>query len=145
MNRLHLVVQIQELVLAGKEPAEVYQELRSLKNPSIEDLGLKRTDVENMAKSSKTTLETALFPIEKRKLALDVQEGRLRADILDAVAGLDVSDVLVAREVWAVHQELGNSSGPASLRSALDCLEGANVDITELKRAYDELFPEAAP
>lgn len=145
MNRLHVVTHVQELAIEGiTEPGEVYRLVRnrlSEQSTSLEDFGLKRTEVEKLAKEAVEMVGNAHFPIERRRLELDLAEGKIRADILDALKTIDISNPNIAREVYEAHRSVGASAGAVSLRHGMDCLEGANVDVTSLKAAIEALFP----
>jgi hypothetical protein len=142
MNRLHVITRIQELVLSGTSPGEIYKTLRDeCRNPSIEGLGLKRTDVDKLAEGSAKTLEQVQFPCERRHLELEIAETKIRADVLDAVATLDISNPTVAREVFNAHRQLGSSSGEPSILQALDLLDGAGHDTVSLRAALAVVFP----
>lgn len=148
MNRLHVITKVNELALNGTtEVGEIFRLLRnelSTVSSSVESLGLKRTDIEHLAKQALEQVSNALFPCERRRLELDVLEGKLRADVLDALATIDLSNPSVAREVFEAHRAVGFNTGTPSIRTALDVLDGAGVDCAALNAQLDALYPAEA-
>ncbi len=143
MNRLHVVAEIQSLVLSGlTEVGEINRRLRPM-NP--DGCGMKRTEVEKFTKQSIEMVGAAYFPVERRRFELDITEARLRADILDALATLDISDPNVAREVFEVHSRVGGSSGKPTLDEAIELLDEAGAAFKPRMLELWPLQPDDAP
>jgi hypothetical protein len=145
MNRLHVMTAIQRCALEGdKDESTIYGKIRKLLpgavNNGAEEL-LSRKEAEALALQSIHMVSNARFPVERARLALDIREGELRADVLDAIATLDLSNPRDVRDVYETHQMVASSIGEPSLRAALDLLAAADQDVTVLKARVDELFP----
>lgn len=157
MNRLHLIAKIQRKALLGKpgpdgkwEPLfvdgkELFGSLNR-EDRGITDI-LKRSEIENFAQAAIDQVKAALFPVERRRMALDVNEGELRADILDALSTLDLEKPDVARNVYEAHAQVGGSTGRPSMDHAVLLLEelGAAELAESLRARIDELYPLSRP
>ena len=134
-NRLHLSAEIRDLAgPAGKTAKEVYANFRDkYRNPSIESIGLKRTQVEKEAEAAGETYESYVTVVERRKWELDTAELKLRADLLDALQAVDMTSPVTVREIYKTTGSLVGSSGSPSLIEAIDMLAEAGTDVTEFR------------
>lgn len=124
MNRLHAVTKIQRAVLDDgiSDPKDVFQKLRFEIPNSGQDLVMERKEIEAFAAQSIGLVQDARFPVERERMRLDILEGELRADLLDAIAGIDISDPGVCRDVYELHRKVGSSTGAPTLQEAIDML-----------------------
>ncbi len=148
MNRLHLLTFIQRCALHDGDTDEnaVYGKVRKSFPGAVNDGDkelMGRAECQAVAKQSIDMVRNSRFPIERARLALDIREGELRADVLDAIALLDVSNPRDCRDVFELHSKVGGSIGEPTLREALDMLAEAGQDTTPLKARCDEIFPPA--
>lgn len=140
MNRLHAMAKVQRVVFESDtiEPKDVYLKLRSEIDTDI----MGRKEIEAFAEHSIQLRRDARFPVEKARMALDIAEAELRADVLDALGKLDVSEPRACREVYELHRQLGGSIGEPSLRLALEYLTEDGIEGVEALRArLDEIYP----
>ncbi len=144
MNRLHCMVAIQRAVFDGAtEPSTVFQQIRrEYRISSGHDELMSRTECEEHAKQSIRIFEQAQFPVERARLGLDIAEGELRADVLDGIAALDISNPRDCRDVYELHQKVGGSTGEPTLREAISTLEAGGQDVTKLTERCDALYPK---
>lgn len=149
MNRLHALTLIQRTVLEGSmtDEKDVFMKLRfEIPNGGDTEL-MSRNEIQAFAKNCVMQLSEARFPVERERLRLDILEGELRADILDEIAKLDLSDPRQCRELYELHREVGGSTGEPSLRRAVDTLAVGGCDENTIK-AFTErllaLYPAAA-
>jgi hypothetical protein len=146
MNRLHAITKIQRAVFDDgiTDPKDVFLKLRFvIPNGGADEL-MPRKEIEALAEHAIAMLKNVHFPVERAHLALDILEGELRADLLDALASLDVTEPNVCREVFEMHRNLGNSTGPASLRECVDMLaEGGAAEelVADLATRLAALYP----
>ena len=143
MNRLHAMTIIQRAVLDDgmKDPKDVFLSVRAKFPTSGHDQLLSRAEVEQFAAQSISMLANAHFPVERARLALDIREGELRADILDGIAALDISNPRDCRDVYELHQRVGGSIGEPTLREAIDILKAGGQDVAGLVERCDEIYP----
>jgi hypothetical protein len=146
MNRLHALTRIQKAALSGDyvDGKAIYAAVRNEIPTSGEDMLMSRTEIEKFADQQHAIASAIDFKVERAKFALDIAEGELRADLLDALDGLDVSDPRDCREVFRVHREVGNSSGPASIREAIDMLAAGGIAedaVVSLVGRLNALYP----
>jgi hypothetical protein len=138
VNRLHAMTKIQRFVVE-KKPVDgkaVFTALRFEIPNSGEGEVMSRKEIEAFADHSIKTIADMRFGVERARLSLDIAEGELRADLLDALDALDMTNPQDCREIYELHREIGSSTGPASLRKAVDMLaagggtEDAMADFT---------------
>lgn len=125
------------------EKKDVYLKLRF----EIPEEVMGRLEIEAAAEQSVRIRDQAKFPVERARLALDIREGELRADVLDALALVDISNPRDCRDVYELHHQVGGSSGEPSLRNAIDFLGTAGIDeavVGPLAARLLELYPEDA-
>lgn len=148
LNRLHALALIQKIVLdkditdLDEGPKQVFNNVREVVPIGGKDEVLSRAEVMGFAKQAIATAATAKFPVERANLRLEVAEHELRADLLDALCALDITDPADCRDVFNVHRELAGSSGPASMRTALDALSAGGVDVTAYTVRLEALYPK---
>lgn len=144
MNRMHAITLIQRTVLEENpsDAKDVFLKLRSqIPNGGMDEV-LSRKEIEAVAEGSIQTIKNAHFPVERAKLRLELLESELRADLLDALAGIELKDPDTVREVFQAHQELASSSGPASLRNCIDLIEASGADVAPLLQRLLDIYPE---
>jgi hypothetical protein len=141
MNRLHAMAKVQRAVFESDtiEPKDIYLKLRF----EIPETLMGRKEIEAFAEHSIQLRSDARFPVEKARMALDILEAELRADVLDALGALDVTNPRDCREVYELHRQLGSSIGEHSLRHGIDALEAAGKDFEALRARLDEIYPPA--
>ncbi len=144
MNKLHAITLVQKTVIEGSfvDPKDVFLKLRSVIPNGGDTEVLSRKEIESVATEALQQLKSILFPVEKCKLLLDVKEMELRADLLDALAGVDISNPRDCRDVFETHRQLASSSGEPSLRLAMNTLAAAGLPHEAFKARLDELYPE---
>lgn len=149
MNRLHVVTRIQGLALEGK--TDIFKLIRD-EIPSDGDCGvtwggMAKKDIEAFADNTLKMIKAISFNVERERMRLDTLEGGLRADVLDALDALDLSNPRDAREIFEAHQQIGASTGPASLRTAIDMIAAADGTSPDLVKDLTDrmlyLYPEA--
>lgn len=137
MNRLHAMTRIQRHVVEAKpvDGKAVFTALRFEIPNGTEGEVMSRKEIEAFGEHSIQTIANMRFGVEHKRLALDISEGELRADLLDALDALDMTNPQDCREIYELHREIAGSTGPASLRKAVDMLavsstEDAMADFT---------------
>lgn len=124
MNRLHAMTRIQRLVFEHRpvDGKDVFMRLRTeIPNGGDKEV-MSRKEIEAFADHAIKLIGDMRFGVELARLQLDIAEGELRADVLDALDALDMSKPGDCRDIYELHREIGSSTGPASLRKALDML-----------------------
>jgi hypothetical protein len=144
MNRLHALTRIQREALVNRDEHTdgnaVWQAIREGWDTSV----LSRSKATEFADVQLKQAKAIDFELERAKFLLDITEGELRADLLDALDTIDVSNPRVCREVFECHRGLGNSTGEASIREAIDLLGVAGFDeaqCADFARRLLELYP----
>ncbi len=130
MNRLHAMTLIQRTVLESDciDASDIFMRLRrDIPNGGDSEL-MSRKEIEAFAKQAIELRDQAKFPVERKRLELDITEGELRADVIDALALIDLSNPRDVRDVYEMHRKIGGSIGEPSLREAVDYLGEAGVD-----------------
>jgi hypothetical protein len=144
VNKFHVYAIVQAAVLANEaelsDGKSVFHTLRE-QYPSITDL-MSRSEIEKVATSFFEGLKKVTFAVERRAMELQAEEAMLRADLIDELAKLDVTDPGVAREVLATINSTVASAGEPSLQEAIDILKGADVDVVSFEARLEALFPD---
>ncbi len=108
---------------------------------------MQRKDIEAVAAQVKAMVAQANTPMRRRRLEVDLIEGRVRADILEAMDSLDLSQAHPAdvMEMYDVYQAVAGANGAPGLAKALDTLEAAGYeDAISLRVRAAVLYPELA-
>lgn len=152
MNRLHALTRIQRAAATGDhvDGKSIFMALRfEIPNGGDNEV-LSRKEIETFGDMQVSAVKGMNFALEKAKYVLDIAEGELRADLLDALDALDTTDPRDCRDLFRIHQGVGNGGGPASILEAIDALAagGATPDevagyIARLHEIYPEEKPEA--
>jgi hypothetical protein len=148
VNRLHALTRIQKAALSGDyvDGKAIYAAVRNEIPTSGEDMLMSRTEIEQFAEQQSKIAKAIDFNVERAKFALDITEGELRADLLDALDALDMTNPSDCRDIYELHREIGNSTGAPSLRKAIDTLAvgGTHEDtIAALTARLLALYPAA--
>lgn len=145
MNRLHAFALIQRTVFDSDtiDANDVYLKLRNVIPNGGHDQVMSRDEIKGRAKEAIEQRDEAKFKVEFARHRLDILEAELRADVLDALEVIDLSNPRVCREVYDVHRQVGTSVGQPSLRQALELLKGGGHDCAALKSRLDEIYPPA--
>lgn len=151
MNRLHAMTKIQRAALDGgnKDPKDIFMGLRfEIPNGGDNEV-MSRKEIEAFATQSIQLVADAKFPVERARMALDILEGELRADLLDTVAELDITNPRDCREVYELHRKIGSSIGEPTLREAIDAVAVGGIDadrvaalVTRLNAIYPLVDPD---
>jgi hypothetical protein len=145
VNRMHVMTTIQRLALEGDSDADsIYGKIRKALPGTVNNGAgelMSRAECQAFAKQAIHQAQSAMFPVERARLALDIAEGELRADILDGVAALDVSNPRDCRDAFDLHQKVGGSVGEPTCREAIDYLKNAGQDVAALEAKLVELYP----
>lgn len=149
MNRLHALTKIQRHVFESgcTDEKDIFLALRHVIPNGGDTEVLSRKEIESFAKISLQQLAEARFPVERERLRLDILEGELRADLLDEIAKLDLSNPRDCRELYELHRAVGNSTGEPTLRQAIDALAvgGTSEDVVAaLTERLLALYPAPA-
>lgn len=142
MNRLHAMTMIQRAALDGAiDEKSVYGTVRGKFDTSGDKAVMLRGEIEAFAKQAIAMTKAACFPVERERLRLDILEGELRADILDGIAALDISNPRDCRDVYELHTKVGGSTGEPTLREAIGALEAGGQDVAELTSRCNAIYP----
>jgi hypothetical protein len=145
VNRLHIMTRAQRAALEGVTDENAIYGIVRTEYPGTVGNGadelMSRKELEMFSRQAVLTAQNARFPVERARLALDIREGELRADVLDALAQLDVSNPRDCRDVFEIHQKVAGSIGEPTLREAIDLLAAADKDVSALRTRCDEIFP----
>lgn len=114
------MARIQKTVLEHEitDPKDVYQKLRF----EIKHEVMPREAIQGFAAQAIQLVSDAKFPVERDRMRLDIAEGELRADLLDALQLLDRSNPRDTRDIYELLRELGGSIGEPSLRKVIDAV-----------------------
>lgn len=142
MNRLHALTLIQRTVFEEKpsDVKDVFMKLRFLIPNGSEDEVMSRKEIDAFAQNCLAQLADARFPVERERYRIDILEGELRADLLDAIAELDLSDPNDCRELYELHRAVGNSTGSPTLQQAIDTLAAGGLGEDRIKTLTDRFF-----
>lgn len=147
MNRLHALTLIQRTVFEDRpvEVKDVFMKLRFLIPNGGDNEVLARKDIEAFAENCMRQLKDLRFPVEFERMRIDILEGELRADLLDAIGELDLSDPNDCRELFELHRAVGSSTGSPTLMQAIDALAAGGIHedrIKALTERYLALYPK---
>ena len=140
---------IQRTALEGGsiEPKDIYLKLRNtIPNGGLDEV-MSRQEIVAFAEQSVKLVAESRFPVERERMRLDICEGELRADLLDELAKLDLSNPRIARELYETHRKIGSSTGEPTLREAIDTLAVSGVSpdtMTALVARLNEIYPPEA-
>jgi hypothetical protein len=148
MNRLHAMTRIQRLVFEHRpvDGKDVFMRVRMEIPNGGDNEVMSRKEIEAFADHAIKLIGDMKFSVELARLQLDIAEGELRADLLDALDALDMTNPSDCRDIYELHREIGNSTGAPSLRKAIDTLAvgGTHEDtIAALTARLLALYPAA--
>lgn len=138
---------IQRTVLE-KDPVdgkEVFMLLRFVIPNGGDQEVMSRDEITQFGQHSVQIVKNASFHVEREKLKLDILEAELRADLLDALSTVDISDPAVCREIYNEHVSVASSTGRASLEEAIGKLAEAGVDVTDFRTRLEAVYPLLEP
>ncbi len=148
-NKLHVLGFCQQQVLDGLDDERfILKAVQAKFAPESPDggvthCGVTREDIKNTAKAMIDVVAQAQFPVEKANLQLDTTEILLRADFLQALDKLPLTDPRDVRDLHGLYRKLASQGGEASMQEALDHLREGGLldDVATLKARVLELYP----